>query len=407
MRPAPVQGDYSRETVFSDDPVDVARRWVEQGADRLHLVDLDGAKAGRPVNGPVIRRIVEAVSVPCQLGGGIRTEDHLGEVLAWGVRWAVLGTKALQDPAWVRSAAEQHPGRIVLGLDARDGLVATDGWLNTSQVKATDLAKQVEDAPLAAVVYTDIARDGMMSGPNYRRPGGDAGGHPAARDRLRRGVEPGAGSPAGGGRHVRLHRRPGAVRRFDFIIRGFGPGAGNAPGGDSPDAHDLTATPDGRCRVAPPSHHLPGVARRRHRVAGPHFTRREVAMGRHLVEDIRNIALVGHRAAGKTTLADALLFEANAVDRLGSVDDGTSVSDRDEDEQRHHFSIDTSVLHLEHDGKYLHLLDAPGTPDFVGAALEALSAVETAVIVVSAVNGIEVNTRRMFNEAGRARPRPG
>lgn len=161
------QGDYSRETVFSDDPVDVARRWVEQGADRLHLVDLDGAKAGRPVNGPVIRRIVEAVSVPCQLGGGIRSGDHLGEVLAWGVRWVVLGTKALQDPAWVRSAAEQHPGRIVLGLDARDGLVATDGWLNTSRVKATDLAKQVQDAPLAAVVYTDIARDGMMSGPNY------------------------------------------------------------------------------------------------------------------------------------------------------------------------------------------------------------------------------------------------
>jgi phosphoribosylformimino-5-aminoimidazole carboxamide ribotide isomerase len=161
------QGDYSRETVFSDDPVDVARRWVEQGADRLHLVDLDGAKAGRPVNGPVIRRIVEAVSVPCQLGGGIRSGDHLGEVLAWGVRWVVLGTKALQDPAWVRSAAEQHPGRIVLGLDARDGLVATDGWLNTSRVKATDLAMQVRDAPLAAVVYTDIARDGMMSGPNY------------------------------------------------------------------------------------------------------------------------------------------------------------------------------------------------------------------------------------------------
>ncbi len=162
-----VQGDYSRETVFADDPVTVARRWVEQGADRLHLVDLDGAKSGRPVNGPVIRRIVESVPVPCQLGGGIRSEDHLGEVLAWGVRWAVLGTKALQDPAWVRSTAGQHPGRIVLGLDARNGLVATDGWLNTSTVKATDLAKQVEDAPLFGVVYTYIARDGMMSGPNY------------------------------------------------------------------------------------------------------------------------------------------------------------------------------------------------------------------------------------------------
>lgn len=162
-----VQGDYSRETIFSDDPVATARQWVEQGADRLHLVDLDGAKAGRPVNGDVIRRIVAAVAVPCQLGGGLRGDEHLTEVFDWGVRWGVLGTKALQDPAWVRAAAERYPGRIVLGLDARNGFVATDGWLNTSGVKATVLAQQVEAAPLAAVVYTDIARDGMMSGPNY------------------------------------------------------------------------------------------------------------------------------------------------------------------------------------------------------------------------------------------------
>jgi elongation factor G len=123
-------------------------------------------------------------------------------------------------------------------------------------------------------------------------------------------------------------------------------------------------------------------------------------MGRHLVEDVRDIALVGHRAAGKTSLADALLFEAHAVDRLGSVDDGTSVADTDEDEQRHHYSIDAHVLHAEHGGKYLHIIDAPGTPDFVGAALEALAAVETAAVVVSGVNGIEMNTRRMFKEAG-------
>ena len=162
-----VQGDYQRETVFSDDPVAVARQWVEQGADRLHLVDLDGAKAGRPVNADVVRRIVQSAPVPCQLGGGIRTSEHLTEVLGWGVRWAVLGTKALQDPAWVRAVAEQHPDRIVLGLDARNGFVATDGWLATSSVKATDLAREVEAAPLAAVVYTDIARDGMMTGPNF------------------------------------------------------------------------------------------------------------------------------------------------------------------------------------------------------------------------------------------------
>src|SRR5687767_12806947 len=120
---------------------------------------------------------------------------------------------------------------------------------------------------------------------------------------------------------------------------------------------------------------------------------------KHLVENVRDIALVGHRAAGKTSLADALLFDAHAVDRLGSVDDGTSVADFDEEEHKHHFSIDTHVLHADHDGKHLNILDAPGSPDFIGAALEALSAVETAVVVVSAVSGVEMNTRRMFAEA--------
>ena len=161
------QGDYSQETVFSDDPAAVAREWVRQGADRLHVVDLDGAKRREPVNGDVIRRIVEAAGVPVQLGGGIRSAEHLQTVFGWGVRWAVLGSKALQDPGWVAQMAHEHPGRIVLGLDARDGFVATEGWLETSTVKATDLAKLVGDAPLAAVVYTDIAKDGMMAGPNF------------------------------------------------------------------------------------------------------------------------------------------------------------------------------------------------------------------------------------------------
>ncbi len=122
---------------------------------------------------------------------------------------------------------------------------------------------------------------------------------------------------------------------------------------------------------------------------------------KHVVENVRDIALVGHRAAGKTSLADALLYEAHAVERMGSVDEETSVSDYDEEEHKHHFSIDTSVLHADHEGKHLNILDAPGYPDFIGAALEALSAVETAVVVVSATNGIEVNTRKMFAEATR------
>src|SRR5437763_5784532 len=124
-------------------------------------------------------------------------------------------------------------------------------------------------------------------------------------------------------------------------------------------------------------------------------------MAKHAVEDIRNVALAGHGASGKTSLADALLFAAKAVDRRGSVDDGTSVSDFDEEEHKRRFSVDTSVLNLAHDGKQIHLLDTPGYPDFVGAALGALGAVENVVVVVSAANGIEVNARRMFAEAGK------
>src|SRR5262249_52652992 len=119
------------------------------------------------------------------------------------------------------------------------------------------------------------------------------------------------------------------------------------------------------------------------------------------VEDIRNVALVGHGAVGKTSLADTLLFQAKAVERRGSVDDGSSVSDYDDEEKKRKFSIDTRVLHLEHKGKRIHLLDTPGYPDFVGSALGALDAVENVLIVVSAPAGIQVNTRRMFREAGR------
>src|SRR5947209_4808531 len=124
-------------------------------------------------------------------------------------------------------------------------------------------------------------------------------------------------------------------------------------------------------------------------------------MAKYKVEDIRNIALVGHEQAGKTSLADALLFKARAVDRKGSVDDGTSVSDYDDEEKKHKYSIDASVLHFDLQGKHVNLLDAPGKPDFMGAALGALNAVDTAVVVVSATSGVQVNTRRMFAEAGK------
>jgi phosphoribosylformimino-5-aminoimidazole carboxamide ribotide isomerase len=160
------QGDYSQETVFGDDPVGMARRWVSEGARALHLVDLDGAKAGRPVNSAVIRRIVESVDLPCQVGGGLRTEADIEATLATGVARVVLGTRALQDPAWVRQMAKSYPKQIVLGLDARDGKVATHGWMETSEVSVLDMAREFANWPLYAIAYTDIARDGMLGGPN-------------------------------------------------------------------------------------------------------------------------------------------------------------------------------------------------------------------------------------------------
>jgi len=160
------QGDYSRETVFGDDPLQIAERWVAQGCQMLHLVDLDGAKQGHPVNREAVTRIVQKVNVPCQLGGGIRNDFDLDEVFSWGIQRAVIGTRALQDPKWVREVIERFPNQIVLGLDAREGKVATHGWLETSDSTAMGVARQFEDTPLAGIVYTDISRDGMLNGPN-------------------------------------------------------------------------------------------------------------------------------------------------------------------------------------------------------------------------------------------------
>lgn len=161
------QGDYNQETVFGSDPAEMARRWAGEGATYLHLVDLDGARDGRPVNGESVRAIVGAAGVPCQLGGGLRTDAHIEEALSWGVARVILGTRALKDPAWLESACRRFPGRVVLGIDARDGMVATDGWLEVSRTPALDLARQCAAWPLAALIYTDISRDGMLEGPNF------------------------------------------------------------------------------------------------------------------------------------------------------------------------------------------------------------------------------------------------
>jgi phosphoribosylformimino-5-aminoimidazole carboxamide ribotide isomerase len=160
------QGDYDQVTRFSNDPVAQALSWQEQGAQRLHLVDLDGARSGRPVNDRVVKAITAALAIPVQLGGGVRTSDRAEELLAAGLDRVILGTVALEQPELVEALAARHPGRIVVGIDARDGKVATRGWIEASSTEATELARRFSASPLAALICTDIATDGTLAGPN-------------------------------------------------------------------------------------------------------------------------------------------------------------------------------------------------------------------------------------------------
>lgn len=160
------QGDMDAATVFSHDPTGQAKSFVRAGAEWLHLVDLNGAFAGAPVNGGAVSEILAAVSVPVQLGGGIRDLDTASAWLDRGIARIILGTAAVRDPAFVRAAAAAFPGQVAVGIDARDGKVAVAGWAETTDIDATTLARRFEDAGVAAIIYTDINRDGAMKGPN-------------------------------------------------------------------------------------------------------------------------------------------------------------------------------------------------------------------------------------------------
>jgi phosphoribosylformimino-5-aminoimidazole carboxamide ribotide isomerase len=160
------QGDYEQSQVFNDNPVEVAQQWVEQGATRLHVVDLDGAKTGELVNLPAIEAITQAVSVPVQVGGGVRDRYRVQQLLNLGVHRVILGTIAVEQPQLVQELCQEFPGQIVIGIDARNGMVATRGWQETSEVLATQLAVQMQELGAAAIIYTDIQRDGTLSGPN-------------------------------------------------------------------------------------------------------------------------------------------------------------------------------------------------------------------------------------------------
>ncbi|MEL7466519.1 MAG: 1-(5-phosphoribosyl)-5-[(5-phosphoribosylamino)methylideneamino]imidazole-4-carboxamide isomerase [Pseudomonadota bacterium] len=160
------KGEMDQATVFNDNPAAQARAFADAGCEWLHLVDLNGAFAGAPVNAAAVEGILAAVSVPCQLGGGIRDMETIEAWLEKGLARIILGTVAVRDPALVREAARAFPGKVAVGIDARDGMVAVEGWAETTDVTATDLAKQFEDAGVAAIIYTDIDRDGAMQGPN-------------------------------------------------------------------------------------------------------------------------------------------------------------------------------------------------------------------------------------------------
>ncbi len=162
------QGKMWEETVFSDYPEEMAERWYALGAERIHVVDLDGAHEGTPINREAIRAITSAVPVPIQLGGGIRDLQTVEAYLEQGIRWVVIGTAALRDPDFVFEAAERFPGSIILGIDGRGGKVAIEGWTEEVGVSPSELAKHFEPAGVSAIVYTDILRDGMKTGPNIQ-----------------------------------------------------------------------------------------------------------------------------------------------------------------------------------------------------------------------------------------------
>ncbi len=161
-----LQGEMDRETIYSREPEKMALKWQEEGAKIIHVVDLDGAMEKHPKNIAAIRKIIENVDVDVQVGGGIRNEDTVKMLLELGAARVIIGTEAIKNPRLVRDACKNHPGRIVVGIDARNGKVAIEGWTKTTDVEAVDLAKQFEDCGVAAINFTDIHRDGMQTGPN-------------------------------------------------------------------------------------------------------------------------------------------------------------------------------------------------------------------------------------------------
>ena len=162
------QGNYNEVTKFNSDPVKQAQIWERQGAKRLHLVDLDGAKTGEPINDLTIKKIKQSIAIPIQLGGGIRSIDRAKELFSIGIDRIILGTIAIENPQLVKDLSKEYPKRVAVGIDAKEGMVATRGWLKQSEIRSLDLAKQLNDLELAAIISTDISTDGTLKGPNLQ-----------------------------------------------------------------------------------------------------------------------------------------------------------------------------------------------------------------------------------------------
>jgi phosphoribosylformimino-5-aminoimidazole carboxamide ribotide isomerase len=161
-----IQGKKDRETVYSNNPADVAQQWQAAGAEMIHVVDLDGAFAGAPQNDEAVEKILAAVDIPVEFGGGLRTDDDVNKVIDLGVSRAIIGTKAASAPEWIGELCQRHPGKIAAGIDARNGMVALEGWVETANTRAVDLAMKMAELGVCAIIFTDISRDGMLSGPN-------------------------------------------------------------------------------------------------------------------------------------------------------------------------------------------------------------------------------------------------
>ena len=382
------QGDYDRETVFGDDPEAMATRWEAEGAARIHLVDLDGAKAGHPVNVEAVRSIVKRVSAPCQLGGGVRDRQTIATWLEAGLERVIVGTQALRDPGWFRAMIEEYPGRLVLGLDARDGHGRRPGL-------AGDFGRDGH-RPGRAVRQSSPGRRGLHRYRSRRNTSGTESrrhrrtGRPPqdARDRLwRRGH-------SGGSRAAGRLALAGCIVGRALYEGVFTLAAAIACGREATSkAKGCLPESSGGASVQSGGDHSSKISTR------SCLRIQSIMSTTYHISDIRNVALAGHGASGKTSLADALLFAAGAIARKGSVDEGTSTLDIDDEEKRRHFTIDCHMGHLAWNGKQVHLIDSPGYPDFIGNALSALAAVENVVLAISGPAGIEVNTRRLFQEA--------